>query len=92
MAVSMFQKMFVTHPESVGESYLEHLAHAGWFAGMMMYGGFACLAHALIPGACEKTGSKVITLLHDRMVVNRVKTTMKEDVPQTNAAVRPALF
>lgn len=78
--MNMFRKLFVSHPETVGESYFEHLTHAGWFAGMMVFGGAACLVHALVPGACEKTGSKVITLLHDRMVVNRVKAPRGEEV------------
>lgn len=90
--MSIYRKLFVTHPESVGETWLEHLMHAGWFAGMMIYGGMACLVHALIPGACEKTGSKVITLLNDRMVVNRVKTpTVRSDRPSAPLG-RPALF
>lgn len=90
--MSTFRKLFVSHPESVGETYFEHLCHASWFAGMMIYGGIACLIHALIPGACEKTGSKVITLLHDRMVVNRVKTPKAGDRGMSEPAGRPALF
>ena len=90
--MSTFRKLFVSHPESVGETWFEHLCHASWFAGMMLYGGVACLIHALIPGACEKTGSKVITLLHDRMVVNRVKTPKVEEVSSAEPMARPALF
>lgn len=74
----LFHRLFVQHPGSVGETYFEHLAHAAWFGGMLALGAVACLVHALIPGACEKTGSRIITLLHDRMVVNRVKKPMDE--------------
>lgn len=90
--MSMVRKLFVSHPESVGETWFEHLCHASWFAGMMLYGGVACLIHALIPGACEKTGSRVITLLHDRMVVNRVKKPKGEEVSPDEPMVGPALF
>jgi hypothetical protein len=90
--MNMYRKLFVTHPESVGETWFEHLCHAGWFAGMMLYGGVACLIHALVPGACEKTGSQVITLLHDRMVVNRVKTPKIADEDVSQPLARPALF
>ncbi|WP_417520090.1 DUF6356 family protein [Minwuia sp.] len=69
--MNMIERWFVEHPRTVGETYVEHLTHAAWFAGMMAYGAVACLLHALIPGVCERTGSRVIALLHDRMVVNR---------------------
>lgn len=69
----MITRLFKSHPESVGESYLEHLAHASYFGFRMVYAGFACLVHALLPFMFEKTGSKIITHLHDRMVTNRCK-------------------
>ena len=90
--MSIMQKLFVTHPESVGETWFEHLCHASWFAGMMIYGGIACLIHALVPGACEKTGSRVISLLHDRMVVNRVKSRKPAEPVDVDTSARPALF
>lgn len=76
--MSLFHRLFVQHPDSVGESYVQHLGHAAWFAGMLATAAAACLLHALVPGACEKTGSRIITLLHDRMVVNRVKKPLSE--------------
>ncbi len=68
----MMQKWFTEHPASVNETYFQHLAHASWFAGMMVLGAVACFLHALIPGMCVKSGSRIITRLHDRMVINRV--------------------
>lgn len=67
----MIEKLFLDHPKSVGESYLEHLYMASCFSGRMLVGAMACFIHALIPGLCVKTGSKTIIELHDRMVVNR---------------------
>jgi hypothetical protein len=64
---------FTRHPASVGESYAQHMRHAGGFALAMLAGGMACLVHALLPFACTKTASRTITRLHDRMVVNRSK-------------------
>jgi hypothetical protein len=63
---------FTQHPASVGESYTQHMIHAGGFGLSMIVGGFACLVHAVLPFLCEKTGSQVIRRLHDRMVLNRV--------------------
>ena len=58
---------FTAHPESVGESYLQHLAHASLFAVRMIGGGLACFVHALLPFLFVKTGSRTITELHHRM-------------------------
>lgn len=67
----MIKHLFVVHPASVGESYWRHFAHALSFSIAMFFGAIACLLHALIPAMCERTGSRIITRLHDRMVVNR---------------------
>ncbi|HUO03541.1 MAG TPA: DUF6356 family protein [Rhizomicrobium sp.] len=67
----MFARLFVVHPQSVGESYFEHQRMAFSFAGPLLLAGFACLLHAIIPGLCERTASNRIAMLHDRMVANR---------------------
>ncbi len=63
--------LFLTHPRAVGESYFEHLRVASTFSLRMLLGGLACLVHAILPFLCVSTGSRIITELHDRMVVNR---------------------
>ncbi len=67
----MFNRLFLDHPRSVGESYLEHQRHAFGFGVSLLAAGLACLVHALVPGLFVRTGSQAITRLHDRMVVNR---------------------
>jgi Family of unknown function (DUF6356) len=67
----MFARLFLSHPESVGESYFEHQRAALSFAGPLLLAGFACILHAMIPGLCERTASRRIAMLHDRMVANR---------------------
>jgi len=62
---------FTDHPATVGETYWQHLASAWGFSWRMMLASLACLVHALLPFLFEKTGSRAITQLHDRMVVNR---------------------
>ena len=64
---------FTEHPNSVGETYFEHMGQALSFAGPLFLAAFACLGHALLPFLFVKTGSRTITTLHDRMVTNRVK-------------------
>lgn len=64
-------RLFTQHPRTVGETYLEHLCTAATFATRMIWGGLACLVHALLPFLFERTASQCICELHDRMVVNR---------------------
>jgi hypothetical protein len=67
----VFNRLFLDHPRSVGETYLEHQRHALGFGISLLVAGLACLVHALVPGLCVHTGSEAIKRLHDRMVVNR---------------------
>lgn len=71
-------RLFTEHPASVGENYFQHMAAAWGFSWRMMLASLACLVHALLPFLFEKTGSKAITLLHDRMVVNRDRRTRRD--------------
>lgn len=69
----MFHRIFTRHPASVDESYFRHFLHALSFATAMLVGAAACFIHALVPSLCERTGSRIIARLHDRMLVNRVR-------------------
>ena len=80
------KKLFTDHPESVGESYGEHFGQAMSFAGPLFVGSLCALVHAFLPFLFEKTGSKIITNLHDRMVLNRVNHKLRD----TNLAAHPA--
>ena len=63
----MFNKLFVDHPRSVGETYFEHMAAALSFAGPFLVAGLAATLHAFVPGLCQKVGSRTILSLHQRM-------------------------
>ncbi|WP_416899612.1 MAG: DUF6356 family protein [Minwuia sp.] len=76
--MSLFRQMFTDHPESVDESYVEHMGQAGYFAGAMFLGAMACLVHALVPGLCKTSGSRIIGHLNDRMIVNRRRHARRE--------------
>jgi hypothetical protein len=65
------RRLFTEHPESVGETYLQHATVATGFGLRMLFGGFACLLHAIFPFAFRHTGSECITELHERMVMHR---------------------
>jgi hypothetical protein len=67
----MLMRLFTEHPESVGETYFEHVGVAFSFSMKMLFGAMVCLVHAVLPFLFVKTGSELITELHDRMVANR---------------------
>jgi hypothetical protein len=72
----------------VGETYLQHLCAATGFATRMMFGGIACFLHALFPFAFRRTGSECIEQLHDRMVLNRNRTTHAAHSGRADAILR----
>jgi len=67
------KRPFTEHPDSVGESYLEHLGTASVFGVRLLIAGLACLVHGLLPFLFEKTSSRTIAKLHHRMVTHRCK-------------------
>lgn len=67
----MLNKLFNEHPHSVNETYWQHMVHATYFGSKMLFAGFACIVHAIFPFFFEKTGSKMITYLHNRMLETR---------------------
>lgn len=65
------KKLFCDHPQSVGETYFQHMRSAGSFALAMTFGALVCLVHAILPFAFKATGSRLIEKLHRRMVAAR---------------------
>ncbi len=79
----MFRKLFLDHPQEVGESYVEHAGVAGRFGLEMIWGGLLCLVHAAVPAWCKTAGSGTITRLHARIVAKR--GAVRADVAQVKS-------
>ena len=77
---------FTDHPHSVGETYLEHMGVALSFGLRLLGAGLACLVHAFLPFLFTKTGSRTITVLHERMVTKRARGTHGEAHEPSRAA------
>ena len=60
----MLHRIFFAHPETVEESYFEHMRFAGWFALRLLAAGGAALVHAVIPCLFERTASRLIAQMH----------------------------
>lgn len=69
-AMSLTEK-FTAHPQSVGETYVQHAAMASGFGFRLLLAGMACLVHAVLPFLFVKTGSSMIADLYQRMVAHR---------------------
>lgn len=63
----MLQKLFLAHPRSVGESYFVHQRMALAVCFTLFGAALAALVHALIPALCERTASRTIQTLHQRI-------------------------
>ena len=60
-------KLFTDHPASVRETYLGHMAYAGWFASRLLTAALAALVHAFLPFLFETTASRIVRELYQRM-------------------------
>lgn len=67
----MLRRLFLDHPASVGESYVEHFAVASSFGTALIRGGCGALLHAVFPFMCKTSGSDTINRLHARLVTMR---------------------
>jgi hypothetical protein len=67
----MFRRLFLDHPASVGESYVEHFGVATRFGVRMLAGGMGAVIHGVLPFAFKTTGSRTIAGLHAEMVAKR---------------------
>ncbi len=69
--MSLFARLFIQHPKSVGETYFEHMASAATFGSRMVVAGCACLLHGFFPFLFVTTGSQTVRHLHDSMITHR---------------------
>jgi hypothetical protein len=63
----VFRRLFLSHPQQVGESYFQHQRVALSFALPLLGAGVAALVHAVIPAVCERTAGDIIRTLHGRL-------------------------
>jgi hypothetical protein len=61
-------RVFLSHPETVEESYGEHFLFALGFAARLFGAALAALVHAIIPCLFERTASRMIQEMHARIV------------------------
>lgn len=74
------RRPFTEHPQSVGETYAEHLGVALGFSARLLAASLVCFVHALLPWLFTRSASRSVGRLHDRMVLNRRRHPLPEGV------------
>ncbi|MEO1016848.1 MAG: DUF6356 family protein [Pseudomonadota bacterium] len=66
-------KLFTDHPNTVGETYFEHMGSAFYFGTTMLAASLACLIHGVLPFLFKTRAKETISKLHTRIVTHRHK-------------------
>ncbi len=62
----MMTRIFLAHPRSVDENYLQHARFAAGISARLALAAGAAALHAVIPALCARTASRLIADLHDK--------------------------
>jgi hypothetical protein len=60
----LIDRLFLEHPRSAGQGYLEHMRFAHSFGARMLAGALAAFVHGIFPRVCETTASDAVRALH----------------------------
>ena len=64
---NLFATIFVDHPASVDETYLQHMRFALTFSFWLATAAGAALLHALVPAVCETTAGRIVRRLNAKI-------------------------
>jgi len=78
MAMSYLDRLFLAHPRTVGESYLEHNAFALRIGSRLLLAGTAALVHAIVPCLCQTTASRIILAMNADILARRAKANQSQ--------------
>lgn len=72
--------LFLEHPRSRSETYIEHLVCAASYGFKMIFAGFAAIIHSVFPFLFETTASDLC-----KKIVSDVKDRPDSSLSQTNS-------
>lgn len=75
------EKAFTEHPESTGETYLQHLWFTAKMSARFTYSGAAIVLHGLLPFLCTRTASNQIEQIY-RIMKTRIPLKRREEIDQ----------
>ncbi len=64
---------FKDHPNSVGETYIEHAKFASLSGVRLIIAGIACIIHGILPFLFVRTGSETTAHLHEKFATHAQK-------------------
>lgn len=70
------RNLFCSHPNSVNETYFQHLLSAFSFAGSLFLAAALCSVHAVLPFVLSEAASHRVRELYQRMIEQRTKPTL----------------
>lgn len=76
--MQFLDRVFLAHPRTVGESYLEHSAFAFGIGARLLLAGMAALVHAIVPYLCETTASRIILAMNAGIVARRARASQSQ--------------
>jgi len=63
--------VFLRHPESIGETYWQHLRFASFSGLRLVIAGVACIIHSIFPIFFEKVASNTIEKLSQEIAARK---------------------
>ena len=60
----LWKRLFLEHPESLGETYWEHCFNALAISARLFVAALVCVIHALLPFLFKTTGSDMIARMY----------------------------
>jgi len=76
--MQILDRVFLAHPRTVDESYLEHCGFAARIGSKLLLAGMAALVHAIVPCLCETTASRIILAMNANIVARRAKANQSQ--------------
>jgi Family of unknown function (DUF6356) len=62
-----FKALFLSHPDSLNESYFQHFSHAMGYSARLFGAAFCAFTHAVFPFLFEKTASTAVKTMYGEM-------------------------
>ena len=90
--MQILDRLFLAHPRTVGESYLEHCAFAFRISSRLLLAGSAALVHAAVPCLCETTASRIILAMNADIVARRARANHGASQGANPAQAKEPLF
>jgi hypothetical protein len=76
--MQILDRVFLAHPRTVDESYLEHCGFAARIGSRLLLAGMAALVHAIVPCLCETTASRIVLAMNADIVARRAKANQSQ--------------